>query len=173
MFPWRSAPLGEFFLIPLNFAVLFLISENNFQKKSSRRRREFPLRIKLYEKRTPNRKFVGLFPLMTQEEQVVAKLQELGGCATLKRLYEVLDFSSWGTKTPFASVRRIVQIPVAVIQFTRDFGDLSKRAARWRETWKWMTKNSHTHFTKELFANSVRWKILRPSFPRKTKTKTS
>ena len=46
---------------------------------------------------------------MTQEEQVVAKLQELGGCATLKRLYEVLDFSSWGTKTPFASVRRIVQ----------------------------------------------------------------
>lgn len=46
---------------------------------------------------------------MTQEEQVIAKLQELGGYATLKRLYEVLDFSSWGTKTPFASVRRIVQ----------------------------------------------------------------
>ena len=32
-----------------------------------------------------------------------------GGFATLKDLYELLDFSAWGTETPEASVRRIVQ----------------------------------------------------------------
>lgn len=46
---------------------------------------------------------------MTQTEQVVEKLRELGGFASLGKLYETLDFSSWGTKTPEASVRRIVQ----------------------------------------------------------------
>ena len=33
-----------------------------------------------------------------------------GGYATLRRLNEIIDFSSWKTKTPEASVRRIVQI---------------------------------------------------------------
>lgn len=32
-----------------------------------------------------------------------------GGYATLRRLNEIVDFSSWATKTPEASVRRIVQ----------------------------------------------------------------
>lgn len=45
----------------------------------------------------------------TQESQVINKLREEGGYATLRRLNEVLDFSSWKTKTPEASVRRIVQ----------------------------------------------------------------
>jgi len=47
---------------------------------------------------------------MTQEEQVVAALRSQGGFATLRRLNEVVDFSQWGTKTPEASVRRIVQL---------------------------------------------------------------
>lgn len=46
---------------------------------------------------------------MTQEQQVIEALRNLGGYATLRRLNEVLDFSSWKTKTPEASVRRIVQ----------------------------------------------------------------
>lgn len=46
---------------------------------------------------------------MTQEEQVISKLHELGGAATLRKLYESVDFSSWKTKTPTASIRRIVQ----------------------------------------------------------------
>ena len=45
----------------------------------------------------------------TQEFQVVDKLREEGGFATLKRLNEIVDFSSWKTKTPEATVRRIVQ----------------------------------------------------------------
>jgi len=32
-----------------------------------------------------------------------------GGYATLRRLNELVDFSTWATKTPEASVRRIVQ----------------------------------------------------------------
>lgn len=46
---------------------------------------------------------------MTQEQQVIAALREQGGYATLRRLNEVVDFSSWNTLTPEASVRRIVQ----------------------------------------------------------------
>lgn len=46
----------------------------------------------------------------TQEYQVIEALRKEGGFATLRRLNEVLDFSSWKTKTPEASVRRLVQI---------------------------------------------------------------
>lgn len=46
---------------------------------------------------------------MTQEFQVIEKMREEGGYATLRRLNEVIDFSAWKTKTPEASVRRIVQ----------------------------------------------------------------
>jgi hypothetical protein len=46
----------------------------------------------------------------TQEQQVIDCLRENGGYATLRRLNELLDFSTWSTKTPEASVRRIVQL---------------------------------------------------------------
>lgn len=45
----------------------------------------------------------------TQEHQVIEVLRREGGYATLKRLNEVMDFSTWKTKTPEATVRRIVQ----------------------------------------------------------------
>lgn len=45
----------------------------------------------------------------TQERQVIEALHKQGGYATLRRLNEILDFSSWNTRTPEASVRRIVQ----------------------------------------------------------------
>lgn len=45
----------------------------------------------------------------TQETQVIEALRKQGGYATLRRLYEVMDFSSWKTRTPEASVRKIVQ----------------------------------------------------------------
>lgn len=44
-----------------------------------------------------------------QEFQVVEALRREGGFATFRRLNEILDFSTWKTKTPEASVRRIVQ----------------------------------------------------------------
>lgn len=47
---------------------------------------------------------------MTQKEHVVEAMQRNGGYATLQQLYQLIDFSTWGTKTPQASVRQIVQI---------------------------------------------------------------
>lgn len=46
----------------------------------------------------------------TQEYQVIETLRNEGGFATLRRLNEVMDFTSWKTKTPEATVRRIVQM---------------------------------------------------------------
>lgn len=45
----------------------------------------------------------------TQEQQVIDAMRKEGGFATLRRLNEMVDFSSWKTKTPEASIRRIVQ----------------------------------------------------------------
>ena len=53
---------------------------------------------------------------MTQEQQVIDTLRDKGGYATLRRLNEVIDFSSWKTKTPEASVRRIVQNSDAIFR---------------------------------------------------------
>jgi len=46
---------------------------------------------------------------MTQEQQVIETMRSLGGYATFRRLNATVDFSTWKTKTPEASVRRIVQ----------------------------------------------------------------
>ena len=46
---------------------------------------------------------------MKQKDFVIAAMIELGGAATLSQLYSATDVSSWSTKTPFASIRRIVQ----------------------------------------------------------------
>ena len=46
---------------------------------------------------------------ITRTQQVINVLRSVGGYATLRRLNELVDFSSWATKTPEASVRRIVQ----------------------------------------------------------------
>lgn len=45
----------------------------------------------------------------TQEYQVVETMRHEGGYATLRRLNEIVDFSTWKTKTPEATIRRIVQ----------------------------------------------------------------
>ncbi len=46
---------------------------------------------------------------MQQKEYVIQAMNKNGGYATLQQLYSLVDFSTWGTKTPAASVRRIVQ----------------------------------------------------------------
>ena len=40
---------------------------------------------------------------------MIEVLRKVGGYATLRRLNELVDFTTWATKTPEASVRRIVQ----------------------------------------------------------------
>lgn len=52
----------------------------------------------------------------TQENQVIEALREQGGYATLRSLNEIVDFSSWKTLTPEASVRRIVQQSNAIFR---------------------------------------------------------
>lgn len=46
---------------------------------------------------------------MNQKDYVIDAMQQNGGYATFQQLNQRIDFSSWGTKTPYASVRRIVQ----------------------------------------------------------------
>lgn len=53
---------------------------------------------------------------VTQEQQVIDVLRKEGGYATLRRLNECVDFSSWATKTPEASIRGIVQRSPAIFK---------------------------------------------------------
>ena len=46
---------------------------------------------------------------VTQEQQVIEVLREKGGYATLRSLNQLVNVSNWTTKTPDASIRRIVQ----------------------------------------------------------------
>lgn len=46
---------------------------------------------------------------MTQYQQVINVMKENDGYATLGYLYQNVDVSEWGTKTPFKSINRIVQ----------------------------------------------------------------
>lgn len=46
---------------------------------------------------------------MKQYEQVIQIMEENGGWSTLGFLYHRVDISEWKTKTPFATIRRIVQ----------------------------------------------------------------
>lgn len=46
---------------------------------------------------------------MTQEEQVVDAFERNGGYATFAELYRSVNTTGWKTKTPAASIRRIVQ----------------------------------------------------------------
>lgn len=46
---------------------------------------------------------------MEQKEYVIKAMEKNGGYATFQKLNSSVDFSEWGTKTPYASIRRIVQ----------------------------------------------------------------
>jgi len=46
----------------------------------------------------------------TQTEQVIEVMRQNGGYATFGQLNHLIDFSTWKTKTPQATVRRIVQL---------------------------------------------------------------
>ncbi len=46
---------------------------------------------------------------MTQREQVYITMEKNGGYATFQQLNRLVDTSEWGTKTPDATIRKIVQ----------------------------------------------------------------
>ena len=92
---------------------------------------------------------------MTQEQQVIETMREQGGYATLRQLNEVMDFSSWKTKTPEASVRRIVQNSDAIFESNPFYGLLRKNGRRFsrnsisrRATLK-ASRHSATHIIKD------------------------
>lgn len=47
--------------------------------------------------------------IMTQKEQVYLAMERNGGYATFQQLNRIVDTSNWKTKTPDATIRRIVQ----------------------------------------------------------------
>ena len=69
---------------------------------------------------------------MKQHEAVIQTLEDLGGVATLGQLYEkALKVSDckWATKTPLASVRRIVQLRKEIYRIKPGlYGLVSKKA---------------------------------------------
>ena len=46
---------------------------------------------------------------MKQKDYVIGAMRKNGGYATFKQLNKIIDFTTWGTKTPFATIRQIVQ----------------------------------------------------------------
>lgn len=46
---------------------------------------------------------------MTQKEDVIIAMEKNGGYATFQQLNSIVDVSNWKTKTPAASIRRVVQ----------------------------------------------------------------
>jgi len=69
---------------------------------------------------------------MTQHEAVISTMDKLGGAATLGQLYsEVFKIKdcAWGTKTPTASIRRIVQLNKAIYKIKPGlYGLVSKKS---------------------------------------------
>ena len=47
---------------------------------------------------------------MSQKDNVIEAMRRNGGYATFQQLNQMVDFSTWKTKTPQASIRQIVQI---------------------------------------------------------------
>ncbi len=46
---------------------------------------------------------------MLQKDYVIEAMRANGGYATFQQLNKLVDYSSWGTKTPAATIRAIVQ----------------------------------------------------------------
>ena len=47
---------------------------------------------------------------MSQKDNVIEAMRKNGGYATFQHLNQIVDFSTWKTKTPQASIRQIVQV---------------------------------------------------------------
>lgn len=62
---------------------------------------------------------------MSQKDNVIEAMQQNGGYATFQQLNQYIDFSAWGTKTPHASVRRIVQTNKEFFRITAGLWGLS------------------------------------------------
>jgi len=91
---------------------------------------------------------------MKQHEAVIRTLENLGGKATLAQLYrEVMKIEdcNWGTKTPFASIRRIVQTRPEIFKVRPGFWALESHRKtlgleRSREASREMQEETHVYY---------------------------
>ena len=65
----------------------------------------------LFKNQLVNKKILSetQLEIMKQHEEVIKIIEKNGGLAPLGFLYHHVDTSGWKTKTPFATIRRIVQ----------------------------------------------------------------
>jgi len=64
---------------------------------------------------------------ISQSEQVKETMKQNGGFATLGFLYNTVDVSNWETKTPFASIRRILQVSDAFFKIKPGLWGLAEK----------------------------------------------
>lgn len=64
---------------------------------------------------------------MTQAEQILRTLEEIGGIATLSELYDKADTSGWRAQNPYASIRRIVQTTEGITKLQPGLYCLTRR----------------------------------------------
>src|SRR5688572_30762701 len=78
----------------------------------------------------------------SQADQVRKVMEDNDGLATLGFLYQNVDTSSWVTKTPFASIRRIVQVSDAFFRIKPGLWGLTKEKARFINEYSLHNKKS-------------------------------
>lgn len=88
---------------------------------------------------------------MEQKYYVIEAMEKNGGYATFQQLNRLIDFSSWGTKTPQASVRRIVQTNE---QFFRIEAGLWGLSSQKKEILKKLNIVENEKESKDFFAHS-------------------
>lgn len=59
---------------------------------------------------------------MLQKDYVIEAMRANGGYATFQQLNKLVDCSSWGTKTPAATIRRIVQKMMNFLEYNQACG---------------------------------------------------
>ena len=87
----------------------------------------------------------------TQEQTVINSMRNEGGFATLHRLNEIIDFSTWKTKTPEASVRRIVQESKQIFRIQPGLWALEEFREKVLRLFELNTGNKHSE---EIFSHS-------------------
>ena len=88
---------------------------------------------------------------ITQEQIVIETMRKEGGYATLRHLNEIIDFSTWKTKTPEASVRRIVQDSKQIFRIQPGLWALEEFREKVLRLFELNTDNKHS---KEIFSHS-------------------
>jgi hypothetical protein len=89
--------------------------------------------------------------MRTQTEQVIEIMRNNGGYATFGQLNTLVDFSTWKTKTPQATIRRIVQDSNAFFKIRPGLWALKECESAVLETFNIKTKDKEQQ---ELFTHS-------------------